>query len=66
MQMSVQSWLPRRIRPAPPIGDRLWRATLARHPFLVALAPDEQDRLRALPGVMGTVPIGPENACLPP
>lgn len=47
---TLQSWLPRRIRPAPPIDDRLWRTTLTRHPFLEALAPDERDRLRTLSG----------------
>jgi Mlc titration factor MtfA (ptsG expression regulator) len=44
----AQAWLPRRWREPPPIPERLWRKTLARHPFLQALDGAEQQRLRQL------------------
>lgn len=47
---ALQSWLPRRIRPAPPIANRFWRHTLSTHPFLAALPADDQTRLRLLSG----------------
>lgn len=47
---SLQSWLPRRIRPTPVIDDALWHRTLAALPFLAALAPTGQHRLRELCG----------------
>jgi MtfA peptidase len=40
-------WLRRR-RSAPEIPDALWRATLARYPFLAARSPEETRKLRAL------------------
>ena len=47
---SLQSWLPRGIRPTPPIDDRLWRQTVEALPFLTALSSTEQERLRTLCG----------------
>ncbi len=47
---SLQSWLPRRIRPTPEIDEALWRQTLESLPFLAALVPASQDRLRELCG----------------
>lgn len=47
---TLQSWLPRRIRPSPPIHAALWRQTLEALPFLAALPPAASDRLRALCG----------------
>ncbi len=47
---SLQSWLPRRIRPTPAIDDALWCQTLNALPFLAALAPTGKDRLRELCG----------------
>lgn len=47
---TLQSWLPRQIRPAPPIGARLWHDTLTRHPFLQALPAQQQSKLKALCG----------------
>lgn len=44
----VQRALPRRLRRPPPIPDHLWRTTLADHPFLLSLDPQEQQRLRTL------------------
>lgn len=41
------AWLRRR-RAAPAVPEDLWRATLARYPFLAARAPAERERLRAL------------------
>lgn len=47
---SLQSWLPRRIRPTPAINDVLWRRTLEALPFLAALPPRASVRLRELCG----------------
>jgi Mlc titration factor MtfA (ptsG expression regulator) len=47
---SLQSWLPRRIRPTPPIDATLWHRTLESLPFLAALPPAASDRLRELCG----------------
>lgn len=47
---TLQSWLPRRIRPTPPIDAALWRHTLETLPFLAALPPAARDRLRELCG----------------
>ena len=44
----AQAWLPRRWREPPPVPERLWRKTLARHRFLQALDRAEQQRLRQL------------------
>jgi Mlc titration factor MtfA (ptsG expression regulator) len=44
----AQAWLPRRWREPAPIPERLWRKTLARHPFLQTLDGTEQQRLRQL------------------
>ena len=44
----AQAWLPRRHRQPPAIPERLWHETLALHPFLGALSPVEQQRLRLL------------------
>ena len=44
----MQIWLPRRWREPPPVPERLWRKTLARHRFLQALDRAEQQRLRHL------------------
>lgn len=44
----AQAWLPRRWREPPPVPERLWRQTLARHRFLQALSRAEQQRLRQL------------------
>src|SRR3990167_3617963 len=44
----IQRWLPRRLRRPPEIPASLWNATLAQHPFLAALTPHEQQRLRQL------------------
>ncbi|HEU4458912.1 MAG TPA: M90 family metallopeptidase [Methylibium sp.] len=38
----------RRVLEQRPIPDALWRATVAAHPFLAALSPDEAGRLHAL------------------
>ena len=40
-------WL-RRHRSTPALPDALWRATLARYPFLAGRPPEESERLRAL------------------
>lgn len=47
---SLQSWLPRGIRPIPPIDDRLWLRTVDTLPFLAALSSAERERLRSLCG----------------
>ncbi|MCU0925474.1 MAG: zinc-dependent peptidase [Hydrogenophaga sp.] len=47
---SLQSWLPRRIRPTPTIDEALWRQTLEALPFLAALSPREKSRLCELCG----------------
>jgi MtfA peptidase len=47
---SIQSWLPRRIRPTPTINDRLWNQTVHTLPFLANLPPASLDRLRILCG----------------
>jgi len=47
---SLQSWLPRSIRPTPPIDDALWRRTVKALPFLTELSPKERERLRTLCG----------------
>ena len=44
----IQRWLPRRLRRPPDIPSALWNATLAQHPFLAALDPQERQRLRQL------------------
>ena len=44
----AQAWLPRRWRQPPPVPERLWRKTLARHRFLQALDRSEQQRLLQL------------------
>lgn len=48
LPLFIQRWLPRRLRQPPGVPPRLWRDTLARHPFLAALKPPEQQRLRLL------------------
>lgn len=47
---SLQSWLPRGIRPTPSIDEPLWRRTVGALPFLTALPPTERERLRILCG----------------
>lgn len=44
----IQRWLPRRLRRPPEIPASLWNTTLAQHPFLAALDPQERQRLRLL------------------
>ena len=44
----VQRWLPRKLRTPAAIPEPLWRHILMRHPFLAALSPGEQQRLRQL------------------
>ena len=47
----LRHWLGARVLPqARPVPEALWQATLAAHPFLAALAPDEQAGLRRLCG----------------
>lgn len=47
---SLQTWLPRRWRPATDIDPVLWARVLQAHPFLCALSPDERGTLRQLAG----------------
>jgi Mlc titration factor MtfA (ptsG expression regulator) len=47
---SIQSWLPRRIRPTPTISDSLWHQTVHTLPFLAEQPPAAQARLRILCG----------------
>lgn len=47
---SLQSWLPRGIRPTPSIDDRLWHRTVEALSFLAVLSPTELERLRTLCG----------------
>jgi len=47
---SLQSWLPRGLRPTARIHPRLWQTTLETLPFLTALSPAEQEQLRHLCG----------------
>ncbi len=44
----LQKWLPRRFRRPAPVPDPLWARTMAGFPFLDALDPQEQRRLRWL------------------
>lgn len=47
---SFQSWLPRRMRPSPPIDDALWTQTVRSHPFIAERPPESLERLRVLSG----------------
>lgn len=47
---SLQSWLPRRIRPTPTIRDGLWHQTVHTLPFLAEQPPPALARLRMLCG----------------
>lgn len=48
IQHLLQRWLPRTLRRPTPIPDPLWRRILGAHPFLAALDPPAQRRLRLL------------------
>ena len=45
---SLQTWLPRRWRSAPPIDTGLWQGVTSALPFVTALTISEQERLRTL------------------
>lgn len=47
---TLQSWLPRRIRPAPELPDPLWQATVQQLPFLADLSSQDLRQLRTLCG----------------
>lgn len=47
---TLQSWLPRRMRPAADLPESLWRATVQQLPFLAALQAPDQENLLALCG----------------
>ena len=47
---ALQRWLPRPWRHTPALPETLWRATVSHQPYLLALTPQEQQRLCLLSG----------------